>query len=154
MDVSDLIKTHEGLRLASYDDATGDPVPVGGHARGTLTIGYGHTGADVFAGQTCTTAQADAWLAADIAIATERAAADIGDEWSSLNDARQAALIDMAFELGGAGLADFRDMVVGVQCADWPEAHYQALKSKWAREVPKRAQTDAGMLLSGEWPVV
>ena len=36
MNVLDLIKRHEGLRLVSYDDATGDPVIVGGACIGTF----------------------------------------------------------------------------------------------------------------------
>ena len=34
-----------------------------------LTIGYGHTGPDVFPGQTCTQEQANAWLESDLATA-------------------------------------------------------------------------------------
>lgn len=154
--VTDLIKLHEGKRLAAYDDKDGEPVPAGGQAKGTLTIGFGHTGSDVFPGQVCTAAQAEAWLAADIAIATARAEADLTPvAWLALDPVRQAALIDMAFEIGGRGLAEFHDMIAAIHAADWTEAHYQALDSDWARiEAPKRAAMDAAMLLKGEWPVL
>jgi len=51
-----LIQSFEGLSLAAYPDpgTGGEP----------WTIGYGHTGG-VKPGQTCTQAQAEAWLAAD-----------------------------------------------------------------------------------------
>jgi len=49
------IKSHEGLRLQAYADSGG-----------TLTIGYGHTGPDVFAGQSITQAQAESLFNADI----------------------------------------------------------------------------------------
>lgn len=52
-----LTEAFEGLRLTAYKDQ-----------KGVLTIGYGHT-SHVFAGQTCTQEQADAWLEQDIAIA-------------------------------------------------------------------------------------
>ena len=54
----DLIKKHEGLSLVSYQD--------GG---GVWTVGFGHTGSNVYAGQHITQEQADAFLAADMIIA-------------------------------------------------------------------------------------
>lgn len=50
------IKNHEGLRLTAYRD------PVG-----IWTIGYGHTGADVWAGKTITAEQAGQLLRRDLA---------------------------------------------------------------------------------------
>ena len=49
-----LIKSFEGCKLAAYLDSVGVP-----------TIGYGHT-SGVFMGDSCTQAQADAWLAEDL----------------------------------------------------------------------------------------
>lgn len=64
------IESFEGLILQAYDDATDHIVPAGGKARGTLTIGYGHTTAAgypaVTVGQTITKDQADAILANDL----------------------------------------------------------------------------------------
>ncbi len=50
-----LIRVFEGLRLTAYQDSVG-----------IWTIGYGHT-AGVHEGDTCTEAQAEAWLAEDSA---------------------------------------------------------------------------------------
>lgn len=50
-----LIEEFEGCRLTAYLDQRGVP-----------TIGYGHTGADVVIGMTCSAAQAAAWLAHDV----------------------------------------------------------------------------------------
>ena len=58
----DLITSFEGLYLYSYDDLTGKRVNKGEPCKGTLTIGYGHTGKDVYKGQTCTKEQAEKWL--------------------------------------------------------------------------------------------
>lgn len=60
-----LIATFEGLRLQSYDDATGKPVLDGQVAKGTLTIGYGHTGADVTPGLTISRDLAEALFLKD-----------------------------------------------------------------------------------------
>lgn len=60
MQISDrglhLIQTFEGLRLTAYQDQAG-----------VWTIGWGHTGADAFEGNTITRARADALLLADLA---------------------------------------------------------------------------------------
>ncbi|WP_322042432.1 lysozyme [Paraburkholderia sp. J67] len=52
----DLIKYYEGRRLIAYADVVG-----------VLTIGYGHTGADVTPGLVITQTQADQLLADDLA---------------------------------------------------------------------------------------
>ena len=57
----DLIKRFEGCELKAYID------PVG-----ILTIGYGHTGADVFVGKEITQDEADALLEKDFAHAAKR----------------------------------------------------------------------------------
>ena len=51
----DLIKSFEGCELTAYVDAVG-----------VLTIGYGHTGADVYAGQTITQEDAEDLLRKDL----------------------------------------------------------------------------------------
>ena len=61
-----LIKELEGCRLQAYDDYTGKPVKAGGTVKGTLTIGVGHTGKDVFKGQIITQEQATELLKNDI----------------------------------------------------------------------------------------
>lgn len=55
-----LIESFEECRLTSYQDQ-----------RGVWTIGWGHTGPNVVQGMQCTQQQADMWLAADTAEATE-----------------------------------------------------------------------------------
>lgn len=49
------VKKWEGLYLYAYDDGVG-----------VCTIGYGHTGPDVYWGQRITEAQAEKWLAEDL----------------------------------------------------------------------------------------
>jgi lysozyme len=55
-----LVRSSEGMRLKAYKDSGG-----------VLSIGYGHTGPDVKAGQTITMQQAEHLLATDIAEAAE-----------------------------------------------------------------------------------
>jgi lysozyme len=85
-----IIKSFEGCKLTAYICPTGH-----------LTIGWGHTGRDVFAGMTITQEQADDLLAKDIQYFYDRVMADITVE---LNDNRIAALIDFVFNLGDSRL--------------------------------------------------
>lgn len=143
---ADLVTYHEGCLLVAKPDAKSEWV-----------IGIGHdipAPADPTNPPTCTQEEADAWFSEDMALARQRAATDAGEAWATLDPVRQAALVDMAFELGGAGLAGFEDMLVAVEASDWSEAKHQALNSKWARQVPTRAAMDATMILTGTWPQV
>lgn len=60
----------EGLRLVAYDDAQPNKTITSiSQVKGTLTIGYGHTGKDVYVGQKCNKEQAINWLIVDMATA-------------------------------------------------------------------------------------
>jgi len=65
-----LIEGFEGLILQSYDDANDKVIHEGETARGTLTIGYGHTSAagspKVYPGMKISAVQADQILANDL----------------------------------------------------------------------------------------
>ena len=92
-----LIKSFESLRLRAYDDADGKDVPAGGRAKGVLTIGYGHTGNDVFVGQVITALQAESILAADIA-AFERGVNRLVS--TTITQCQFDALVSFAFNCG------------------------------------------------------
>jgi len=92
------LEEFEGLRLRAYDDlhplrkiSEGSPVA------GTLTIGYGHTGADVYPGQVIIMADALDLLKADVEIfsAGVDRCVDV-----LLNDNERAALVSFAFNVG------------------------------------------------------
>jgi GH24 family phage-related lysozyme (muramidase) len=65
----DHIRKYESLRTFTYDDAVYPSVKFKGKKAdsvGTLTIGYGHTGDDVYPGQTITKQEADKYLRDDV----------------------------------------------------------------------------------------
>jgi lysozyme len=86
-----LTEKSEGLSLVAYRDSGG-----------VLTIGFGHTGADVTAGMTITLAQAQALLQADLKTA-ENAVSDLVQV--ALTPNQFSALVDFAFNVGEAALA-------------------------------------------------
>jgi lysozyme len=68
--------------------------------------------------------------------------------WRTLSDARQRAILNMAWQLGVSGLLGFPKMLRALQAGNWGEAYLQALDSKWARvDTPARAQRVAAMFL-------
>ncbi len=135
MDVYELIKRHEGLRLKPYADSLGH-----------LTIGYGRalniTG--------ISKDEAEAMLRSDVASAEARL---LGLEWfRSLDEVRRAALIDMAFNLGWRRLMGFTRFLAAIARGDFRTAASEMLASEWARQVGVRARELARMVLTGEWP--
>jgi lysozyme len=145
--IEDLIEQHEGRKLIVYDDATGRPLVPGSKVVGNPTFGVGHNGQ-----KPLSTAAVNQIKTDDIADATAECVAIFGDAWPTFTAPRQAAFIDMAFELGENGLAKFEHMVAAAQVGQWQNVAAEALASAWAAQVPERAKTDAAMLLSGEWP--
>jgi GH24 family phage-related lysozyme (muramidase) len=155
------IKRNESLRLDAYDDANGRLILPGHAVTGTLTIGYGHTGPDVFPGQTITKDQAEVLFQRDFATALRGAIASLGTApWLALDSVRRGILVDMAFELGEFGLMGFHKLLACVRGGDWQGASDNLLlknppdptPSAYASEVPNRARSNAAILLSGVWP--
>ncbi len=92
-----LLKKCEGCILHAYDDANDQPVNPGSTVHGTVTIGYGHTGSDVFPGLTWSQAQADEALAHDIASVVGEVTPLIR---AQLNDNQFSAFVCFAFNIG------------------------------------------------------
>lgn len=92
-----VVRGLEQNRTQAYDDATGQALAAGDNARGTPTIGYGHTGADVHAGDTIDQAQADALLQRDLQTANGTVRQYVR---APLSQNQEAALTSAAFNLG------------------------------------------------------
>ena len=71
--------------------------------------------------------------------------------WKNLDgEARQEALVNMAFNLGGR-LLGFKKMLAALQSKDYERAADEALDSKWAGQVGQRAQRIARAFREGVW---
>ena len=92
-----LLKKWEGCILHAYDDANDQPVNPGMPIHGTLTIGYGHTGSDVFPGLTWSQDQADHALQNDIAAVVSEISPLIK---TVLTDNQFSAFVCLAFNIG------------------------------------------------------
>ena len=59
--------------------------------------------------------------------------------FKDLNEPRQAVLIGMAFQMGIAGLLEFKNTLDMVKRCQYKDAGDGMLKSLWARQTPERA---------------
>ena len=85
------VKAEETLRLKAYKCP-----------KGVWTIGWGHTGG-VKEGDTCTKAQADAWIRSDLQSAQTALAKCIN---VSVSESQFIALLSLAYNLGAQGVVD------------------------------------------------
>lgn len=156
MNLRQQLQGFETLVLRAYPDplTKNDPIKKGD----PWTIGWGHTGPEVKKGLIWTVDQAEAALTADIEKATNACMAHIPC-YPSLNEARQAVLAGMCFQMGigssdeGTGLLGFRHMLQAIEQKRYALAGYYSLQSKWARQTPKRAAQLADQLDRGEWKI-
>lgn len=72
--------------------------------------------------------------------------------FAGMNPIRQAALIDMAFNLGLAGLAEFKQFLGWMEAGQWMNAAIDLRGTLVYRQLPTRYERLARMIQSGEWP--
>lgn len=147
-----LITKHEGMRAVRYQDT-----------RGIWTIGKGFNleapgarqrvaaaGLDYDAlmeGQAITEAQADALMEGALENACD-AACMIVRGFTTLPEAVQLVLIDMLFNLGSHGFAQFHRMLAAVESGDWLGAAAQMRNSVWFTQVGVRGRDDEELMES------
>lgn len=135
MTLLEQLKRDEGLRLTPYRDSVGK-----------LTIGYGRNLDDVG----ISTEEANTLLLNDI----ERATNDLSKHlpWiASMDAVRQGVLLNMAFNMGIAGLLGFRKFLAFAEEMSYTDASEEMLKSKWAEQTGARAHRLSVQMRSGEW---
>lgn len=131
------LKLHEGVRSHPYDCPAG-----------YLTIGVGRNISETGLG--LSDDEIDYLLRNDI----ERCYQELDRlSWfMDLDTVRQEALVNMCFNLGFPRLMKFAKMMGAMAEGKYALAAAEALDSKWARQVGKRAQDIAHMLEFGEYP--
>lgn len=69
--------------------------------------------------------------------------------WRQLSPTRQRVIVNMAFNLGVAGLLGFKNTLASVQRGDYDDAALRMLDSKWATQVGDRAKRLADLMRTG-----
>ena len=132
-----LLKKHEGVRSKPYICTAGK-----------ITVGIGRNLED--RGLSMTEIE---YLFANDLVIVARDCIKLFRDFDSITPVhRQAALLDMCFNLGGPRLAKFVNMRAAVDLRDWKTAAKEALDSKWATDVGTRAITISYILEHGKLP--
>src|SRR5208283_2838357 len=123
----DQLRRDEGCMYEPYQDTLGN-----------WTIGIGHKilPEESFLAP-ITDSQANGICAADIA--AKQVELEALEWYNALDQVRQAAITNMAFNIGTAGVCEFHNMITCLQNSDWLGASDQALFSTWAKQVGARA---------------
>ena len=133
------LKRDEGTKAIAYQDHLG-----------FLTIGVGRLIDSRKPGAGLRPDEIDYLLRNDIADRVEALTKAL--PWlDRLDEARQGVLLNMAFQLGTAGLLGFKSTLALVAAGKYAEAAEQMLKSKWATQTPARAKRLAEQMKTGEW---
>ncbi len=132
------LRRDEGCVLHAYPDHLG-----------FLTIGVGRL-IDQRRGGGISAAEADYLLNNDVQRVDQALRSSL--PWfAALDEVRQAALINMGFQLGVSGLLEFKRMLASVRDGRYFDAEQNALDSKWAKQTPLRARRVARQIATGEW---
>ena len=73
----------------------------------------------------------------------------VGRTYQALNEPRQWAILNMAYQMGLTGVGKFRKMWKALTGGNYRQAADEALDSLWAAQTPKRARRVAEILRSG-----
>jgi len=128
---------HEGLRLKPYKDTVGK-----------LTIGIGRNLTNVGISEV----EARFLLENDVTNIIKQLDNSI-PWWRDQSEVRQHVLLDMAFNLGIAGLLQFKNTLIMIQYGNYELAAKGMLQSKWATQVGKRAIRLSEMMKTNEFPM-
>ena len=133
----EMVKRHEGFSKWAYLCTAGKQ-----------TIGYGRN-IDKNGGPGITEAEALILLSNDLQRINTAASQEF--PWfSGLNEPRQAAIIDMIYNLGVAGFRTFKQTISCIESGDYVGASEKMLISTWAKQVGKRAIELAEIIRTGE----
>lgn len=145
-----IIAGHEGRRATVYLDQVGHPtVGIGFNldrpdARARMR-GIGADYDAVLAGAPLSDAQINALFDFNFNEALT-AAREIVPNFNSLSTNAQIVLIDMVFNMGKQGVAGFTTMLDALARKDYAGAVAGMKDSKWASQVPDRAQFDMSLI--------
>jgi len=133
----EMLKRHEGVKSHVYKCSAGyESIGVG---RNISKSGLGLSDDEV-----------DYLLENDIT----RVIKELSSEYpwfSSLDDVRKDAIIDIGFNLGATRLRGFRRALAAMDAADYKTASLEFLDSKWSRDVKGRSTELAYMIEMGEY---
>lgn len=132
------LRRDEGERLSAYQDHLG-----------FWTIGVGRL-IDSKRGGGITAEESAMLLSNDIDVRIK--ALELHIPWfKDLDDARKGVLVNMAFQMGIAGLLGFKNTLEAVRTGKYAQAAKGMRESKWYSQTPNRAERLVKQMETGEW---
>lgn len=132
------LRRDEGVVPHAYKDSLG-----------YLTIGVGFL-IDKKKGGRLPDEVCDYWLNYEIREKRKELIANL--PWfTTLSQARQGVLLNMAFNLGTTGLLNFKETLALVESGKYSDAAKEMLNSRWANQVGKRADRLSRQMQTGQW---
>jgi len=131
--IQERLIAHEGISHYAYTDSIG-----------FITVGIGRC-LDPRRGQGLSTDECLYLLGNDI----KRITAELSKyHWFTIQDpVRQGVLIELAFNIGIAGLCTFKKMIKALEEKDYNEAYLELMDSQWVHQVGKERSQDIGYRL-------
>lgn len=145
--ILDILNYEEGFRSSPYIDTEGYP---------TIGTGFkiGPKGAKI-SNYTFTVSKpvSDVWLSEMVTkkLSNMRQNPTIGSALSACNDARKDVLYSMAYQMGVAGLAAFKNTLAKISSGDFSGAADGMMQSLWAKQTPNRANRHAQVMREGTY---
>lgn len=136
-----MIKKHEGVRNEPYKDSLG-----------LWTVGVGHLIGDGKSlppewNRKFSDAEIDALFAKDYQHHKQMAMNTPG--WDKANDKGRAAMIDLAFNMGGSWYKKFKNAAAALAAGDFNKAADELQNSQWYKQVKGRAVTITQLIREG-----
>lgn len=127
--LTDMLIRHEGLRMRPYQDSLGN-----------WTVGVGHLMSNPLSFRAVMT------ILADDIDAAKNDCLHAFPWFADLDETRQAAIINMRFNMGLPRLQRFVKFLKAMELGDYDTAAKEMLDSLWSKQVGKRAQELASMI--------
>ena len=125
-----MTQQYEGFKSSPYTDTRGVP-----------TIGYGfNMNTNKGLPNPMTREQAQPILQQQYSKAVNDAINYSGEQWYALSPQQQMIIVDMAYNLGGAGLGGFKDMQANIKSLNFKDVPNDMKNSNWYGQVGNRSK--------------
>ncbi|MGE4319268.1 MAG: glycoside hydrolase family protein [Deferribacterales bacterium] len=74
--------------------------------------------------------------------------------FNSLNEARQAVIVDMLYQLGFKGLSGFKNFLARLSEHNYEAASAEMIHSRWFTQSGRRSRTNVKQMKTGQWEEV
>lgn len=137
---------HEGVKYKTYADSKGLPTGGIGHLLRANELALYPIGTPI------STERVDTWYSQDVASAIKIAESLIGSTWGELSDIRKRAVIDLAYNMGKAGLSKFTNFLAYMKAKEFNKAGQELNESLWYKQVGRRGPNIIMMIVSSKDP--